>query len=747
MMRLLGYSDRISVAPGETITFMVSGDGVPRYRAGIVRLIHGDANPAGPGFKAEPLATPIDGTYPGRHQPIAAGSSIQVEPHPELAKQRSLSGTLWIWPTLLEAGPQAVLGLGDPAAGGGFVVGVDPADGVTLDIAAADGPVRLVTGRRLVQRHWYLVGFSIDVQSGRLTLLQEPLRRFPLTDDAGLAERAAGGLRPGSGRPLAIAKRPCPRDDGHAHYNGKIDSPRLFAGALPPDALLRLGRLGESELPRDGLIAAWDLARETSSLRVVDAGPHRLEGRCVNLPTRAMKGWRWTGEVLDWKQRPDHYGAIHFHADDIHDAGWQPDFTWQVPAGTRSGVYCAHLRSEDGLHEDYVPFCVRPPRGRATADIAFLLPTASYMAYANDHNAIDAQGAEMTIGRLVVLQPNDLHIDRHRELGLALYDSHADGSGVSISSRLRPILNMRPKFSSWLGAVGSGLWQFNADTHLVDWLEAKGFACDVITDEDLHQEGAALLEPYRVILTGTHPEYHSTPMWDAMQSYLDGGGRLMYLGANGWYWRIGWHKEAPGVIEVRRAEDGIRTWEAEPGEYYQAFDGEYGGLWRRNGRPPNVLLGIGFTAQGFDLSSYYRRLPGSFDPRAAFIFAGVGADERIGDFGLVGGGAAGLELDRVEPLLGTPPHTLQLAASEKHTDLYLLVNEEFGVTSPDLSGTQHPKVRADLAFFETLAGGAVFSVGSIAWCGSLSHNGYDNNVSRITENVLRRFRDPTPFAR
>ena len=29
----------------------------------------------------------------------------------------------------------------------------------------------------------------------------------------------------------------------------------------------------------------------------------------------------------------------------------------------------------------------------------------------------------------------------------------------------------------------------------------------------------------------------------------------------------------------------------------------------------------------------------------------------------------------------------------------------------------------------------MFSVGSINWLGSLSHNGYENNVSTITENV------------
>ena len=45
MLKLVGYSDRLSVAPGETVKFMVSAEDVPEYRASIVRLIHGDANP------------------------------------------------------------------------------------------------------------------------------------------------------------------------------------------------------------------------------------------------------------------------------------------------------------------------------------------------------------------------------------------------------------------------------------------------------------------------------------------------------------------------------------------------------------------------------------------------------------------------------------------------------------------------------------------------------------------------------
>jgi hypothetical protein len=43
-------------------------------------------------------------------------------------------------------------------------------------------------------------------------------------------------------------------------------------------------------------------------------------------------------------------------------------------------------------------------------------------------------------------------------------------------------------------------------------------------------------------------------------------------------------------------------------------------------------------------------------------------------------------------------------------------------------------------------GGAFLSTGSIAWCGRLSYNGCDNNVSRITDNVLRRFASTEPRA-
>ena len=63
--------------------------------------------------------------------------------------------------------------------------------------------------------------------------------------------------------------------------------------------------------------------------------------------------------------------------------------------------------------------------------------------------------------------------------------------------------------------------------------------------EDLHVEGVGLLDSYRAVLTGTHPEYYTTPMWDGLRAYLARRGRLIYLGGNGFIWRCALSSEMP----------------------------------------------------------------------------------------------------------------------------------------------------------------------------------------------------------
>ena len=67
----------------------------------------------------------------------------------------------------------------------------------------------------------------------------------------------------------------------------------------------------------------------------------------------------------------------------------------------------------------------------------------------------------------------------------------------------------------------------------MEWGEAKGFRKEVGTDEEVHDEGAELRESDKVIITGTHREYWKAAMLDGLDHYLSHGGRLMYLGGNG----------------------------------------------------------------------------------------------------------------------------------------------------------------------------------------------------------------------
>lgn len=446
--------------------------------------------------------------------------------------------------------------------------------------------------------------------------------------------------------------------------------------------------------------------------RVVDVGPLGLHGRTVNAPTRAMTGHAWRGACLDPRHAATEYGAIHFHRYDLEDAEWEPDFELAVPEEVTIGVYAVKLTAHDGA-ADVVPFIVRPPRAGATADVALVLPTLTYLAYANEQPPAPDSYASYRYPDGVALTPWDAWLVEHPELGTSLYDVHADGSGCCLSSRLRPIPALRPDHRASAFPAPRHL---GADPLLVEWLERIGVAFDVLADEDVHRDGVDALGRYRVVLTGSHPEYVTGAMLDAFEGYVGGGGRLMYLGGNGFFWVTSLHSRGH-LVEVRRGQTNQLPWDSRPGELHHATTGEPGGLWELRGRPARRLAGVGFTALG-EAARPYVRTAAARDPRYAWVFDGLAADDVVGGGGLIFGDAGGYEVDRVDAALGWPRETVVLATAEGQGD-------EFDVL---LSGGSHfvkppvgtpPFARADLALLERPGGGAVFSVGSISWVGSL----------------------------
>ncbi|MBL6080391.1 N,N-dimethylformamidase large subunit [Belnapia sp. T18] len=609
------------------------------------------------------------------------------------------------------------------AEGGGLALALRAGTaGAEAEVTLGTATCRLATGVALAPRCWHRLWLSHDPSTGRLLLGQS---------GAGTMETAEASLPAGpapatDGVVVAARGLDAPRD----HFTGKIEAPMAAAAfvAAWPEPL---------DVPAEAaaaLRAAWDFSRGIGTDTVHDAGPDGLHGMLVNAPTQAVVGARWSGEESCWRHAPGDYAAIHFHADDLEDCRWAPSFQFDVPEGMASGCYAFHVVTQAG--EDWLPFYVLPPRGRATAAVVFLASTFTYQAYANHArgNADEAYQARVAAWGAYPHNP-----DQYGAYGTSTYNRHPDGSGIALSSRLRPVLTMRPGFLTFDDARGSGLRHYPADTHLLAWLEAQGIPFDVVTDEDLDDEGTALIAPYRVLLTGTHPEYHTGRMLDALTYYRDHGGRLVYLGGNGFYWRIARDPARPHLIEVRRAEGGIRAWDAEPGEYYHQLDGQLGGLWRRNRRPPQALVGVGFSAQGLFEGTSFRCLPAARAPEHAWIMEGV--PEEFGDTGLSGGGAAGFELDRADIRLGTPANAAILARSGPPPPSFVTVPEELLSHVATVTG-EPPRAlqRGEIVYFTVPGGGAVFSVGSITFCGSLwDGRAFAGPVSRLLENVVRRF--------
>ncbi len=767
-MRITAYADKWSVQQGDIIRFHVNCDGPDRYLAQLVQLIHGDTNPAGPGLKEIEIQSEVNGEHPGRKQVIHSGSYAVVSDRRPL-RVDSFTLLCWIWPTMPKKvsgywrqGPQGILTKWSNNQGYGLFLDDDGCVNLWIN------EYKMSTGAPVRDRAWHFVAATFDAESGKAVLYHEPQIRYALDPGIPPVEKTIKTKVQHSDTPLVIAGYVDRRESSPignssvpkgviigGHYNGKIDSPRMCNRALSRLEIetMKLGARPELDERRGPgptgdlstcLVASWDFSEAIPTRTVLDKGPYKLHGELVNLPTRAMTGYNWRGWETNWRHAPQEYGAIHFHDDDLDDARWDVDLELTVPEDLKSAVYAMKLTSAEG-DEDYVPFFVRPPLGKYTAKIAVIMSTIDYMAYANEHLAANAGGAELLVYRIPIMQAQNMFLAEHREYGGSIYDTHTDGSGLCLSSRLRPVLSFRPKYDHFLTQAP---WQFPADLHLIDWLHEMGYEFDVITDEDVSYDGLERIEGYNVLITGSHPEHKDENYLDAVHAYKERGGRFMYMGADGFYWIHTFHP-AYGrgeVTEMRRCESGIRTWRADPGEYHHQSNGQLGGMWRYVGRYLHSVAGTGMSSEGFDISSYYTRTPESNDPRVSWAFDGIDYDERLGDFGLVGGGAAGTELDIVDTALGSPPHTLVAATSAgRHTDGYLLVMEDFGFMQAGLSGTEHPRVRSDIAYHETPNGGAAFAFSSIAFCGALSHNNYDNNISRLVKNVLDRFSQDGPL--
>jgi hypothetical protein len=307
-----------------------------------------------------------------------------------------------------------------------------------------------------------------------------------------------------------------------------------------------------------------------------------------------------------------------------------------------SGLYAARLQTEDG-RVGFAPFILRSMTP-GTTRAAVVLPTNTWQAY-------------------------------------NLYDSDGDGWGDTwYAGGTPPVALDRPYRDR-----GVPPRFFRYDFPFLRWLEKTRREPDVYADDDLESfpTGDELRRLYDLVVFPGHSEYMTEHAYDVVERFRDLGGRLVFLSANNFFWKV----ERRGQTIRRRA------------------------LWRTLGRPEARLLGVQYRANDDG------RIQGPFivsDADATpWLFRGTGLrnGDKLGEE--VGG--FGIEIDMTTP--GSPPGTRVPA----------LIPNIFGLG-----------LHAEMAYYETEAGARVFSAGVLDFPAVL----YTPQGIKLLDNLWRHMVEP-----
>ena len=352
-MEIVGYSDLLSVAPGDSIRFMVSTR-APSFAAALVRL----AGAGGP----DEIPSDLDGAYAGRAQELRPGSYVVVEDTPPLEAGTGFTLEAWVWPATPGGRPQALAGC---------------YDGPRLRARSRRGGRRSALPRRPGRR-----GRSRSA-AGHGTTSRRPTTRRPDARASSSSRSRNGPVPRDALRLRRPSSRGVPRQRRFCSLRGAI--PRMHISTA---SSRRRGYSMQTACSSPVGTSAATTPRNTSRICRVAADTAAASiCRCGQSPVTLGAVARRTQVRRRPTTPPSGFD------DDLEDARWEPSIELRVPESLPSGAYAMRVSTADA--DDELPFFVRPSRGTATADIAVLMPTLSYLAYGNEHNSWATQSRRL----------------------------------------------------------------------------------------------------------------------------------------------------------------------------------------------------------------------------------------------------------------------------------------------------------------------------------------------------------------
>ncbi|MEV7006144.1 N,N-dimethylformamidase beta subunit family domain-containing protein [Streptosporangium sp. NPDC051022] len=437
--------------------------------------------------------------------------------------------------------------------------------------------------------------------------------------------------------------------------------------------------------------------------------------------------------------------------------GWPVALTVPVEEDWPSGFYLVIVRIMDGdrVHEREGFFVVRPG-DRPKAPIAMVLTTSTMLAYNDWGGANHYRGLPDGAGNDI---PTPLSSAR-RPLARGLCRKPV-GAPRNIHTDT-PEPGWIPRHPPYEWALHNGYSRHHADAFwatyerpFMVWAQEQGYEIDVLTQHDLHFE-PEILDGYSCALFVGHDEYWTWEMRDAVDRFVDRGGKLARFAGN-FVWQVRLSADG-GTQTCHKMPQLDPLLDSDPARVTTAWD------WPPIGRPAAETMGLtGLGGVYIRYGNCVPRASGGFTVYRPHHWAFEGTDLYYGD---VFGGApicvAAFEVDGVEYTFrrGLPYATgedgapdgleiLAMAPAVTGAEDRWRGQVPFGAPAAEVADLLRAMYDGDVpehldkeygaGMIASFARGAgeVFNAGSCEWGNGLIHR--DPFTERITRNVLDRF--------
>lgn len=245
-------------------------------------------------------------------------------------------------------------------------------------------------------------------------------------------------------------------------------------------------------------------------------------------------------------------GKLHSIPEDcsVNGCGWPVALTFEIGAGWPSGVYILRTQAlKDGAVADTHDhlLIVRPSSATAgPGRLLLIAATSTWTAYNDWGGSNHYQGFAGPKGDLF-----SAVLSIHRPFAKGFVTLPAEAPRPTLLEP--PAMMAEPRYPHMEWAYANGFSKKYAsagwasyERHFVRWAEAQGYAVDIVTQTDLHFRPDCL-SAYRCLVMVGHDEYWSWEMRDAVDGFVDRGGRIARFAGN-FMWQI--RLERDGGLQV-----------------------------------------------------------------------------------------------------------------------------------------------------------------------------------------------------